>query len=164
MNIKRNQSLFTNDFTKGIRDLSNQIYSAHNELTSTFQEASNLYSESAIIEDTSIKDFMVLKDEIDHIDLFKNKTITIQDSFLNASVMDQSFPVKASLNLDSNNGTINILPIKTTSLNVKAIIIESESNGSSGNYYRNNINSNLNLVINNSSNGIFVNINNARDR
>ena len=155
MELQRNQTPHINDFNLEMNALAANVQAAHSHISGIFTETNNLYSESSVMEDSTIRDFLAVKDQIDHIPLYSERVITVQETFLNPSSVDSAFPVKQILNIDSNNGVLTLLPKTTVNLPISSVLIENDSNGTSGSSYRKSINADINQIFSTQKSSVF---------
>lgn len=155
MILKRNE-IPTSD-TFGINYLATRNVSddTHNKISSALNSADMMYNNSSVMEDIILEEFLSLYTQAKDIDFAgKNKNLAVE-SFLTTQLSDGSFDVTSRLNIDTQNGNI-ILPVSnTTDIQVSSIIIESDSNGSSGDSFSGGANNDINVILDSSSQAIF---------
>lgn len=127
----------------------------HNNIVLATQRINNLYNKSSVTEDIVLSRFLSTYCLAKAITPYRfvNKNIIIE-SFLSQELVDASFPIDYSLNMDLQNGDLT-LPIATTDvLSAKSVIIESESNGELGDS-TDGSNNDISVILSSSSSSLF---------
>ena len=139
-----------------VGDIEFESISAHNEMTSLFTRSNLLYNMSSSTEDIISSRFMSIYSLAKSI-LNGNFTSLnyMIENFNSQSYIDTVFPVDNLLSIDMANGIMSLPISATNTLDISAIIIESDSTGLPGNSLNNFANADISAVLNSNSSSMF---------
>lgn len=129
---------------------------AHGDVVDMFVKGNRLYNIASITEDIVSSKYLsirnIAKSVVSGNVTRKNYVI---ESFSSEDYADQEFPVDKHLNMDTQNGELTLPVLATENLDISAIIVESDSNGTAGNSFDRYKNNDINAILSPDSSSMF---------
>ena len=151
-NLIPSQGSFYLDYLESLSSISN----SHSSVTSSFDNINALYSESSVMEDILLNNYLYLYSAARQIRPEAIKSNFVTESFLSQNFFDAAFPIDDKLNIDIQNGDLTLPIIATNDIEVTSIIVESDSNGGIGDSNNNNENADISIVAAKGATSIFI--------